>query len=679
MPVRRAVQLAALACFALPLPWGIAVAAGLAAVLTLRPAEHLPLPLLVLAGLGVVELLQPDGGALRPLFQLWPWTVSWDLVWSAATVALALAWVLLQARKAAAALGLQLVIGCVAVVGFERLAVPAHITEPAALGWLTGIQTLQWGIACAGLLLADGSWERPLGWRGPALAATGILLGGVALSRDAGSTAAFSPLSVAFLWPSDDSSAAPDYKAASSGYGFHRIGLYGEWPRVLERAGHRVRRVPEFDHTALEGTQVAILASAFRPWRRGESERLTQWVAAGGRLLVVGEHSDLDECLGRLNPLLSRFDLELNFDTTNGLLGDGLRGVSLAPGAFRRVLERSPLLPYNRGGSLSLGPRATALVVGRYWHADAGDTLAPERAFLSDYRLSPGDRVGGIPLMAESAHGRGWVLLVGDSTPFLNQNTLYSSRFLLGLVQYLGHGQHASRAALLSLLTLVVLTVAAAFVRLLRPGPVLALACWALLAGQRGPDTPSTSPARQAVVSVRENNVFDLDPFSGRSPTALGLAFARQDLTPVLASWDARGERPEVVAVLNPARPVDTAGLLSWAHAGSTIILAGAGDNPNFRAAASAVGVTVLAQPLGSLKGDDFTTHSAWRATQLPATAKPLSAAGYQLGAEMSVGQGRVVVVADSDFFLSRNLETESGADERNVAFLERLLRGAHP
>lgn len=675
----RCVQLAALGSFALPFPWSAISSAGFAAAAEVSwPAAPPKTPLLVLAAAAAAAALEPAGSArLARIASDWNLTVGPGLLWSPGTLALILACAFAAPRRAGAFLALHLALGASFVVVVEKFGLPQRIDEPTALLWVVLYRGAQWVLVGAGLLWSDqhGMARRRL--VGGAAALLGLFVTGLALFAQGAPSPTPRQLRIAFLWPPPDSEAAADYRRADSGHGFHEIGLYGEWPRVLERAGHAVARVLQFDNDTLGNADLAIMASAFRPWRAGERERLTAWVQGGGRLLVVGEHSDLDDCQERLNPLLAPFGLELNFDTSNGLLGDGLQGVSVAPGAFRRLLHAAPLLPYNRGGSISLGRDARPLAVGRYWHADAGDALAPERAFLSDYRLSRGDRLGDVVLMALH-EGRGRVLLVGDSTPFLNQNTVFAAPFLLGLPHYLAAATRSWPGPVqLGVLAAVAVGFAAAW----RPrlmGPALGVATLAGLgvALRPAPPLPPTDPQGLAVVSVSENNVFDRDPFSGRAPTALGLAFTRLDMTPTLGAWELLPHRPAAIAILNPARAPAFEQLLAWVREGTTVILSGAGDNPYFRNAARALGVEVSSRPLGSLKGRDFTTYSAWEVTSAPADALLLSAQGFTVGAVARVASGRAVVIADSEFLLSRNLESEAGADELNVAFVRRLLGG---
>jgi len=492
---------------------------------------------------------------------------------------------------------------------------------------------------------------------------------------------------VGILWPAD----GEDGDAVSGNFGrvidsrsFGRIGLFGDLLPLLERNGHNVSRISDLSSLRLGEQDAILIPELFRPLNPFERTGLNRWIEDGGTLVVAAEHSNLAGIRDYLRPLLEPLGIDVNFDTTSGLTGDGITATWAPSSPLRQSLREAPYLPYARGASLSLSKGALPVLVGTLWHADLGDALSPDRANLSDYRLSRNDRVGDVVLIGTSKRGKGRIIVMGDSSPILSMSLLYSSRFVLSVLDSnrtseLARAQTIRDAALLlaAILALTLLQsqswMLRAFLALFLLGAA-AMRIWEPAAHGTWPED-----ARLAVVSTGENNILDThDPFSRRSPTALGLCFLRENFTPWLGDWTQLRTRPAIVAMVNPTREIESASwrkLLRWVQSGTDVILAGNGDSDAFAALAARLGVEVSRSPLGSIEDATFTTFSAWSVTAIPRNSEPLRVADRTFGTTIPVGLGQIVVLADGGFLLSENLELEHFYDERNISFVRSLIR----
>lgn len=463
---------------------------------------------------------------------------------------------------------------------------------------------------------------------------------------------------IRFWWPT---APMPEFGTVEQGYGWSRIGHTGEFPRLLERAGYRVTRRSDFD--ALH-SRLLVLPLPFRPLKAGEVEGIRRYVVEGGRALVIGEHTSLDGVRDSVNPILAGTGLSLNFDTTNALFGDGtlaLTGPHVA---------QNPYLTHNRGASLRLTTlRAVPLLVGSWWHSDYGDPLAPDHAYLSDYRLSPRDRIGRVVLAARVPLGRGEIVVWGDGSPFLNQNLVFNSRYLLDIVNDLAgevRWRWLAPGLAVALLTLWVASARSEMIGITALVALLAPIVWSR-------EAPMPQPL--AVVSDSESNGFDRDAFSEKGVTGLGVWLTRAGYVAWLGDWKGLRTPPRLLFVLNPNRAITdghVGRLRAIAESGATVVIAGGGDSQTFRAMAEKLQCQVVGAPIGSVSGTQFTTYSAWRLDCTQGT--PLLAGDVPVGVVVAAGHGRIVIIADSGFFLSKNLETESQYDLKNQQFLETIL-----
>lgn len=467
---------------------------------------------------------------------------------------------------------------------------------------------------------------------------------------------------VTIWWPD---APLPEFGSTQDDVGWANIGQYGELPKLLRRAGYQVTTMESLDAVS---DPIIVLPVPFRYLNASETAQVRQQVSKGANLLLIGEHSNLDGVQEAFNKILAGTGVALNFDTTNGLFGDGTFSLS---GPFA---DDNPFLTHNRGASLRVSSvRAQVLLRGSWWHSDAGDRLAPEKAFLSDYRLSGGDRVGNLVLAARVPVGQGSVVVWGDSSPFLNQNLVYNSRFELTLFEAL-----AARPASpwpTFVIGLAVMVGGLFLWTWLRLHEIPWLLVVFLVLWHPSHAVPASLPHPFAVVSDHENNGFDHDPFSPKGVTGLGVWATRNGYVPWVGDWTTLRDLPDVLFITNPNMAITNAyvnRLKAVMDAGGTVVVSGGGDSRTFCDISSRFGAEVVGPPLGRLKGDGFTTYSAWQLRS--DVGDHISAGGVTVGAVQRHGKGRLVLIADDGFFYSTNIETETTYDLDNQQFLRRLV-----
>jgi hypothetical protein len=528
--------------------------------------------------------------------------------------------------------------------------------------WRVDLETA--GFLTCAIVAAIEAWNAYWIWRPSDLVASFRLVSVTAVAAVASIAVWVPPSSprpsrIAIWWPDPST---PEFKTSVEGKGWANIGHFGELPRLLAAGGHRVSTVRSLRSVDAD---LLILPPPFRTIRPEEIDGVRDFVISGGRLLLIGEHTNLDSVRDTFGQLLAGSGIGLNFDTTNGLFGDTtmtLQGPHV---------HANPYITHNRGASIAVfALRPTVLLRGTWWHSDVGDSLAPERSFLSDYRLSRGDRLGNLVLAARTRLGQGEILLWGDGSPFLNQNLPFNGRYLLSTIQdvvgqstfyWLGP---AAAIFLCGLFAVDRSQIVAGLVILI-----------ALVAPTRA-NTEAALPASVAIISDGEQNDFSRDPFSDQGITGLSLSLNRLGYMPWLGDWRQATTAPQLLFIVNPVVASATASsrLRALAESGSTVVIAGGGYSDAFQRMVEGFGATVTGPPLGSIVADGFTTYAAWRLDV--ALGTPLMANETPIGTVIRVGKGRIVLLADSGFFYSKNLETEIVYDAKNQRFLKWLVTG---
>jgi len=493
---------------------------------------------------------------------------------------------------------------------------------------------------------------------------------------------------IAIWWPPSDQEVEKGYLEASRATGLDNIGLFGELPRSLVRAGHCVRKVTVLSAESLSDVGVLCLLGPFRPLDATERQAIQGFVANGGRLLVAAEHTNLDRNRDIYNDLLSPYDISINFDTVTSLVDSTIKGTKVSRQPLGCLFGRHPSLTYNRGASLHLrGWRATPVLVADLWHSDAGDEANQDGGCLGDELWSEGDRVGNLVLVASWEGSKGSVTVFGDTSPFINRNLPYNESFIRDLFGYVAsasgtgarsHWLVPAMAAVLSLASIGLCLALSRKGRLSpRGGQVIGIASWlpllVLCAYPERPHVEAKASAACAFLSTAENNLFSRDSFSASSLTALGVAALREGWSIAVGHWKAAGPG-DMLFIINPTRRIPLPRVMALLNSGGTAVVSGAGSNQSFREFSESLGVAVGRVPRGSLGGPRLKSYSAWELSGDAADWEPLAAGRMTVGLVGKVGNGRLVLIADEGFFYSKNLEDGDQRDEKNAEFLRSLL-----
>lgn len=140
------------------------------------------------------------------------------------------------------------------------------------------------------------------------------------------------------------------------------------------------------------------------PWTPEEISRLRHWVAWGGRLMVITDHTDLFGHAAAVNPLLAAFGLKAEKNCILDDTGDG--------GTYSTGLHTLKGLTAN-----SFTGRGEAWLF-QNGYAERADYS--KNSFFSDNQISDEEESGIYPIGLTAPFGLGTVTLFGDSTLFAN-------------------------------------------------------------------------------------------------------------------------------------------------------------------------------------------------------------------------------------------------------------------
>jgi hypothetical protein len=230
----------------------------------------------------------------------------------------------------------------------------------------------------------------------------------------------------------------PDYTR----YGESAGGMFGMLPEYARLYGWKAEVVKEIP-ADLKPEQVLVITSPNEDMGEETHKRVWDFVAKGGKLWVLGDHTPIKDGRNFLNELLAPCHIAFNNDSAQFFPQGWFHSYRFPQGTpfatLRDDAENRPGLLV--GASLELGVPAQPFVVGRFGYSDWGlekPEPAGNRGHLGDFKYQATERLGDLVLVAGERHGQGRVLVFGDTTSFFNNNLTRSFELLRASLGWLG-------------------------------------------------------------------------------------------------------------------------------------------------------------------------------------------------------------------------------------------------
>lgn len=497
--------------------------------------------------------------------------------------------------------------------------------------------------------------------------------------------------------------------------GVGNSGMYGMLAKYVGSRGYGVTVIGTEDglNDAMDGVRLLIVISPTSVFSPKTHERIWQFVAGGGGLLVMGDHTDIYGMMASLNTLLGPINTEFNFDS--GYPSRAAWRYSYE--SFRHPVTRSldganASLQYGTGATLSLSHPAYPVVTGKYAFSDKGDYLnGGAGAFLGDNIYTPDERLGDLALVVAAEHGAGRVLVLGDTSTFQNIALPYSHQFVSDSLSWLSSRGPFRHQTILYFSVFLLALAAAALIaarQIKQPIPMTittaTLTAGLLISVAVGPAAPGSAPAaghRVAYVDASHVGDFKLRHWEDESIDGLLVNLSRNGYLPfVMREFSEEWlKASELFVSVSPLRAYSTdeeRALRDFIDKGGLAVVAvGYEESAASRAMLARLGFRIEPVPLGAAPITDFVLGDeefekikqephfgkAWPvATTEGSPAEVLySYEGLPIVVARGQGSGSVIVIGDGRFLRDKVLENEKAAWPGNVNFLKKLFGPSGP
>lgn len=479
-------------------------------------------------------------------------------------------------------------------------------------------------------------------------------------------------------------------------YGLQSGGMFGMLPSYLRAFGYDVRTDSSMNSSSLEKVRVVVVINLNSSMLPTEKKMLQDFVYDGGSLLVMGDHTGLGGIMEPLNDLIDFVKIRFKFDSGHYLRKDWMDAFQFPPHRVLQNVRDEVDVGISVGASLDLSPvEARPVLVAKYGFSDWGNPLNSENAYLGDRAYNPGELLGNIVLVAEAQHGKGKVLVFGDTSSFQNGTLTYSFTFVRNVFDYLssrdvGWAYGIRRVASLCFLVLGLLFLFVFAKPLVQPSSVLwvsiLLAISNLLFSPEAiPETGRLSiGSPMAYIDASHLNRFS--QYGDDGIWALSHNLMRNEYLPFVH----RRFSPEALKqsklafFISPVKDLASnqiEELSRFVHEGGTAVWSvGYEEKETSAAVLQHFGFELDNTPLGPVPIKETSAgiqfHKAWPIiVGNPETADTISTGwSYPVIVSRRIGKGTLVLISDSGFLLSENLESRQAYIEANVLFLRKFL-----
>lgn len=478
-------------------------------------------------------------------------------------------------------------------------------------------------------------------------------------------------------------------------YGLQNVGMFGMLPRYARAKGYNTAIVDSINENDLKHAKVLVIMNLTNEFDSKSTKLIWDFIRKGGSLLIMGDHTGDAQIRIPSNKLLKPFHISYNFDSAIPMTDMWTNGLETLPHPILKGINNNEI-QINIGASLDVKSPARPVIIGRKGFSDKGDLSNKKNGYLGDMFFTSSERIGDLTLVADARYGKGKVLVFGDTTAFQNTAISVSNRFMDNIFHWLCSDGRIDLYPLNMAASLIALGLAfILFIALFRENLLIITIYTLILAivpficsisTQTGYDSNNVLLHEDAaLIDLSHLERVSQDKTSS-SIDGITANLIRNNYMPFVMERFNASElyKSKLLIIAAPSKPFtkgEAAQIKEFVeNGGCLIVTTGWEESAGSMEILKEFGFGLEDIPLGNITPEQNPQGvSFWEAWPVSfkkdaRTRVLVKAWNYPLIVRKDYGRGGVLVIGDSSFLQSKNLEYVDSYNERNINFLRSTL-----
>jgi len=491
--------------------------------------------------------------------------------------------------------------------------------------------------------------------------------------------------------------------------------IYGSIQMYLELFGYKTKIFYGLENVPLSEFDGLLLVHYNTPSDNLLKEKIKDFVYAGGSVFAVSDHTNIFNSMEKTNELLSFSAISIQDDISDSLMHYSGKVWQNSLDYFTSFATHHIETENDVGvwGGASVKTNnifAKPLVIAQYGLSDPGDhsAIGEINSFMRNRKFDVGEAAGDIPLVFNTAFGKGTVTVFGDASYFQIPVLMYNWNFIAKLLYETLYSNHNTAQLILSIVQLIIVVLVVislifinkkwkvGYINKIILLSLMLSACIMRLFNFIGYTNNEKTMLQQfsnnfVYIDTAHKNFYSTDMLAKNEISGIGYNAMKLCIPVICSNKNSLREISKFAILINPRTQItkaDIAMLDKYMQNGGTVLL--------FCGKEFNIYVKQFLEYYDLSFSNDFLGPLPWKNVNIPITqtipgaefkeawnilyradntVPYYSYQGMVPVTKTKVKNGFLYFIADSRFISANNIEGEMGGNKQNIEFIQNIYK----